>query len=211
MQINDTELHAQGTSTFTDDIPLPQGTLHAFPVVSTIAHGRILAIDTHAALACPGVVQILSAQDIPGINNIGNIEAEEVLLADHLVLYQGQAIALVIAETEIIARQAAALVNINYEELPAVFDARTAHAQGLHIGPPRIFSLGDVDKAWQACDFIIEGSASTGAAEHVYLETQTALAIPLENNGLKLFSATQSPGLVQKACCPSAKLPDAPD
>ncbi len=199
MQINDTELHAQGASTFTGDMPLPQGTLHAFPVVSTIAHGKIVAIDTHAALACPGVVQILSAQDIPGINNIGNIEAEEVLLADHLVLYQGQAIALVIAETEIIARQAAALVNINYEKLPAVFDARTALAQGLHIGPPRIFSLGDVDKAWQACGFIIEGSASTGAAEHVYLETQTALAIPLENNGLKLFSATQSPGLVQKA------------
>ena len=46
MQINDIELHAQGASTFTDDIPLPQGTLHAFPVVSTIAHGKILAIDT---------------------------------------------------------------------------------------------------------------------------------------------------------------------
>lgn len=200
MQVNDIELHAQGLSTFTDDIPLPQGTLHAFPVVSTIAHGKILAIDTRAALAYPGVVQILLAQDIPGINNIGNIEAEEVLLAGEIAMYQGQPIALVIAETETIARQAAALVNIAYQNLPAVFDARTSHAQGLHIAPPRIFSLGDIDKVWQDCDFIIEGSASTGAAEHVYLENQTALAAPLENNGLKLFSATQSPGLVQKAC-----------
>jgi xanthine dehydrogenase large subunit len=200
MQFNDIELHAQGTSTFTDDIPLPQGTLHAFPVVSTIAHGKILTIDLDAALTVPGVVKILSAQDIPGFNNIGNIEAEEVLLADQTAMYQGQAIALVIAETETIARHAAGLVNIAYQELPAVFDARTAHAQGLHIAPSRIFSLGDVDTAWQKCDFVIEGSASTGAAEHVYLETQTSLAIPLENDGVKLFSATQSPGLVQKAC-----------
>ena len=200
MQINDIELHAQGASTFTDDIPTPLGTLHAFPVVSAIAHGRILAVELDAAMAYPGVVQILSARDIPGINNIGNIEAEEVLLADRIVLYQGQAIALVIAETETIARQAAGLVNIECRELPAVFDARTAHAQGLHIATPQIFSLGDVDKSWQDCDFIVEGSARSGAQEHVYLETQTALAFPLENNGLKLFSATQSPGLVQRAC-----------
>lgn len=185
MQINDTELHAQGASTFNDDIPLPQGTLHAFPVVSTIAHGKILAIKPDAALAYPGVAHVLSAQDIPGINNIGNIEAEEVLLADQTVMYQGQPIALVIAETEAIARQAAALVNIDYEELPAIYDARTAHTQGLHIAPPRIFSLGHVDQAWRACGFIIEGSAGTEAAEHAYLETQSALAIPLENNGLK--------------------------
>jgi len=92
------------------------------------------------------------------------------------------------------------LVNVEYQELPAVFDARTAHAQGLHIAPPQIFSLGDVEKVWPDCDLIVEGSTSSGAQEHVYLETQTALATPLENNGLKLFSATQSPGLVQRAC-----------
>ena len=200
MPINDSELHAQGASTFTDDIPMPPGTLHAFPVVSTIAHGQILAVKLDAALAFPGVIQILSARDIPGINNIGNIEAEEVLLADQTVMYQGQVIALVIAETEAIARLAADLVKVEYRELPAVFDARTAHAQGLHIAPPRMFSLGDTDKVWPDCDFIVEGLASTAAQEHVYLETQIALAVPLENNGLKLFSATQSPGLVQRAC-----------
>jgi xanthine dehydrogenase large subunit len=58
MLVNDSELHAQGASIFTDDIPLMQGTLHAFPVVSTIAHGRILAVDTSAAMTYPGVVKI---------------------------------------------------------------------------------------------------------------------------------------------------------
>jgi len=80
MPINDSELHAQGASTFTDDIPEPLGTLHAFPVVSAIAHGKILALKLNAALAFPGVVQILSARDIPGINNIGNIEARRSIV-----------------------------------------------------------------------------------------------------------------------------------
>ncbi|MCL7421887.1 MAG: molybdopterin-dependent oxidoreductase [Methylobacter sp.] len=198
MHANDTDLHAQGASTFIDDMPEPAGLLHACPVVSGIAHGLIESIDLNDALACPGVVAILLARDIPGCNNIGNVEAEEVLLAEQEVTYQGQPVAVVVAESDVIARQAADLVRISYNELPAVFDARTAHAQGLHIAPPRIFSLGDVDQAWRDCDVIVEGSAVSGAQEHVYLETQVAVAYPLENNGLKVFSATQSPGMVQR-------------
>ncbi|MGZ8946856.1 MAG: xanthine dehydrogenase molybdopterin binding subunit [Methylococcaceae bacterium] len=198
MHHNDIDLHAQGTSTFTDDMAQPEGLHHAYPVVSEIAHGIIERIDLQDALACPGVLTILLARDIPGINNIGNVETNEVLLAEEEVVYQGQPIALVIAESEAIARQAAKLVSVKYHELPAVFDARTAHQQGLHIAPPRIFSLGDVDKAWQDCAVIVEGSASSGAQEHVYMETQVAIAFPLENNGLRVISATQSPSTTQR-------------
>jgi len=81
MHDNDLELHAQGRSTFVDDIAPPVGLLHAFPVVSTIAHGLIASIDFSEALACSGVASIVTAADIPGVNNIGNVEAEEVLLA----------------------------------------------------------------------------------------------------------------------------------
>jgi xanthine dehydrogenase large subunit len=198
MHANDTDLHAQGTSTFIDDMPEPAGLLHACPVVSGIAHGLIESIGLNDALACPGVVTILLAKDIPGANNIGNVEAGEVLLAEQEVVYQGQPVAVVVAESDAVARRAAGLVRICYKELPAVFDARAAHAQGLHIAPPRIFSLGDVDQAWKDCDVIVEGSAVSGAQEHVYLETQVAVAYPLENGGLKVFSATQSPGMVQR-------------
>ena len=207
MPANDSELHAQGTSTFVDDITLTADTLHAYPVVATIAHGTITRIDLTAALACPGVVRILTALDIPGANSIGNIEVNEVLFADAEVVYQGQPIAVVIAETETIARQAAALVQVDYQALPAVFDARSAQQQGLTIAPPRIFSLGDIDASWAKCDVIVEGSASSGAQEHVYLETQTVIAYPLENNGLKVISATQSPGIVQSII---AKVLDCP-
>ena len=196
----DSQLHAQGKATFIDDLPLTADTLHAFPLVSTIAHGKIKSLDCKAALALPGLVEILTARDIPGINQIGNIAPDEVLLADNEVVYWSQPIAIMIATTAAIARQAAALCVVEYQQLGAVFDAREADWLGMHISPPRSFSLGDVDSCWQACDVIVEGSADTGAQEHVYLETQTAIAYPLENAQLKIISATQSPGMVQRIC-----------
>ena len=114
MQLNENELHALGASTFVDDITLPDDVLYAFPVVSEIAHGTIEHINFTTALACAGVVKILSAQDIHGVNNIGNVEADEVLMAERKVVYQGQAIALIIAESATIARKAARLVTISY-------------------------------------------------------------------------------------------------
>lgn len=194
----DSNLHAQGKALFIDDISLTEDTLHAFPLVSAIAHGNIKSLDFTVALALPGLVEILTACDIPGINQIGNIAPDEVLLADGEVVYQGQPIAIIIAKTASLARQAAALCVVEYQELAAVFDAREADRMGMHISPPRSFSLGDVDNCWRTCDVIIEGSADTGAQEHVYLETQTAIAYPLDNAQLKIISATQSPGMVQR-------------
>jgi len=194
----DSELHAQGKARFIDDLSLTDNTLHAFPLVSTIAHGKIKAIDFKAALALPGLIKILTASDIPGINQIGNIAPDEVLLADNEVVYLSQPIAIIVATTAKIARQAAALCVVEYQELTAVFDAREADRLGMHISPPRSFSLGDVDLCWEACDVLVEGTADTGAQEHIYLETQTSIAYPLENAQLKIISATQSPGMVQR-------------
>lgn len=194
----DSSLHAQGKACFIDDIALTADTLHAFPLVSTIAHGKIKALEFTAAFALPGLIDILTASDIAGVNQIGNIAPDEVLLADGEVVYQGQPIAIIIAKTASLARQAAALCVIEYQELAAVFDAREADRMGMHIAPPRIFSFGNIDNCWQACDVIVEGSVETGAQEHVYLETQTAIAYPQENAQLKIISATQSPGMVQR-------------
>lgn len=208
---SDSVLHAQGKAQFIDDLTLTPDSLHAFPLVATIAHGTITSLNFDAALALPGVVDILTAKDIPGINQIGNIAADEVLFASEELCYQGQPIALIIAVTAKLARQAAQLCVVEYQALPAVFDAREADRLDLHIAPPRSFSIGDVDNAWHCCDLIVEGSAETGAQEHVYLETQTAIAYPLENGQLKIISATQSPGMVQRIAarllnCPMHKI-----
>lgn len=207
MKLHDAELHAQGASQFTDDIQTPDGTLAVFPVMSAIAHGMIESIDITPALAQPGVVAVFTASDIPGLNQVGNVAPDEVLLAQREVVFQGQPLALVVAENDRIARQAAKWVAVGYQPLPAVFDARTADQMGMHIAPKRLFSCGDVEAAWARCDIVVEGEAATGAQEHMYLETQTAIAFPLENDGLKVFSATQSPGSTQRIIARLLALP----
>jgi len=196
---SDALLHVRGEACFVGDIAPPLGTLHAAVFTSPIAHGRIVKLDSASALAFPGVAAVLTARDIPGENQIGNILQDEVLLADGTVHYVGQPVAVVVAESSETARLARELIVAGFAPLEAVFDAREAYRLGLLIQPPRTFALGDVDAAFAQCSFIVEGRADTGAQEHVYLETQCALAIPTEQGGIKLWSATQSPSGVQRA------------
>lgn len=198
MKHQDSELHARGQAQFTEDIPLTADTLHAFPLVSNIAHGLIKSCDFSKARALPGVKAVITASDINGNNQIGNIEADEVLLVETEVCYQGQPIALIVAESAELARHACELCIVEYELLEAIFDARSANQLNQHIVPPRCFSLGNIKTAWQRCEYIVEGQAECGAQEHAYLETQIAIAYPLENAQLKIISATQSPGMVQR-------------
>lgn len=203
----DAELHAQGLAEFTDDLPLPVGTLAVFPVVASIAHGLITKIDSSAALALPGVLAVYTAHDINGINQIGNNALDEVLLVETEVMYQGQAIALVVAETATLARRAAAAVRVEYALLPAIFDVRTADQAGQHIVPKRTFFSGNVAAAWAECALVLTGTVQTGAQEHMYLETQSAFAIPQEQQCLRVVSATQSPGFVQRMIAKVLALP----
>ncbi|AGA33377.1 Xanthine dehydrogenase, molybdenum binding subunit [Thioalkalivibrio nitratireducens DSM 14787] len=198
IRFDDSALHARGESRFVDDIPAPTGLLQAAVATSPVAHGRVLAIDTAAALAVDGVLAIFTARDIPGENQIGNVIPDEPLLADTEVTYVGQPLALVVATSAEAARLGALAVDPNIEVFPALFDAREAYRQGALIAPERCFAIGDTEAAWAQCDVIVEGRADSGAQEHVYLETQAALAVPVEQGQLRLFSATQSPGAVQK-------------
>ena len=194
----DTHLHVRGESRFVDDLPEPEGTLHAAAVPSPVAHGRLRALHLDEARAYPGVVAVLTARDIPGENQTGTVIRDEPLLADGEVHCVGQPLALVVATSAAAARAARALVRAEIEELPAIFDPREACARGELIAPARTFALGDVDAAWSRCDVIVEGRADTGAQEHLYLETQSALAVPTEHGGIKLYSATQAPTATQK-------------
>ncbi len=198
MKQQDNELHAKGQARFADDVPLTMDTLHVFPLLSNIAHGLIKSVDYSRALSLPGVKTVLTASDIKGNNQIGNIEEDEVLLAETEVCYQGQPIALIVAESAELARQACEQCIVDYEVLEAIFDARAADQLNQHIGPPRSFSMGNIENAWQQCEHVVEGQAESGAQEHAYLETQVAIAYPLENRQLKIISATQSPGMVQR-------------
>ncbi len=203
----DPVLHVRGESHFLDDRLEPAGTLHAAVLTSPVARGRLLALDGTAALAAPGVRAFFTARDIPGENQIGGILPDEPLLASEELDFIGQPVALLVAGSAAAARAALNLIRIECSEETPVLDEREAARRGEFIQPPRVFALGDVARAWQQCDFILEGRADTGGQEHLYLETQGALAWPEEQGGVKLISSTQSPTTVQRSVARVLGLP----
>ena len=105
------------------------------------------------------------------------------------------------------AHEASKKIKIVIEKLPAILDPREAAAKNSLIVAPRKFELGNVDNTWTDCDFIIEGMADSGGQEHIYLETQGALAFQTEGGGIKVFSATQGPTAVQRTIARVLGLP----
>ncbi len=207
MSYPDLEAHVRGTSRYIDDMPDPAGLLHAAAVTSSEPHARLISIDTSAALDLPGVVAVLTAADIPGLNQIGGIIQDEELFAESTVHFIGQPVAVVVAETPHQARAGARACTLELEKLAAIFDAREAAAAGELITASRTLDAGDVDAAWADCDVIIEGSAETAGQEHLYLETQAALALPEEGGRIKLWSSTQAPTAVQRIAARVLGLP----
>ncbi|HVF96614.1 MAG TPA: molybdopterin cofactor-binding domain-containing protein, partial [Flavisolibacter sp.] len=190
--------HVTGRSVYVDDIPAMQGTLFAKIVDSNVAHGIITKIDFSKAEALEGIVRIFSAKDIPGQNEIGGIIADEPLLADGKVAFQGQPILLIVAETEDAAEEAIKSISIKIDPLPVITDPKEAFRQGQLLCKSRSFQKGDAVSAFSSCKYIFEGSAETGGQEHLYLETQGAYAYPVESDGLRIYSSTQGLRHVQE-------------
>ncbi|MDP4115276.1 MAG: molybdopterin-dependent oxidoreductase [Bacteroidota bacterium] len=190
--------HVKGESKFVDDILTPEGCLHAYVLYSQIAHGNIKSVNINTALQMEGVEGIFIAKDIPGENQIGGIIQDEELLASCKVDFIGQPIAIVVAKTVALAKEASKKIIVDIEELTPVIDPRVAFEKGELIMPPRVFSLGDVEANWDKCALIVEGTVESGGQEHLYLETQGAFACPVEGGGVKIVSSTQSPTTVQK-------------
>ncbi|MEJ2104319.1 MAG: molybdopterin-dependent oxidoreductase [Ignavibacteriaceae bacterium] len=194
----DIEKHVRGESQFIDDLIVPEGTLYAAVFDSTIAHGKIRNINIEEAKSISGVKAILTAKDIPGINQVGGIIPDETLFAEDEVQFVGEPIGIVVADSIEIAKKAAKKIKIDFEPLSAIFDPREAYKKGSLIMPPRIFSSGNVDEVWSKCDIIVEGKVESGGQEHLYLETQGSFAILQEGGKIKIFSSTQSPTAVQR-------------
>ena len=112
--------HVRGESLFIDDINIPDGILYASVFYSHIAHGKVIRLDLEEALSSPGVKDILTYKDIPGENQIGGIILDEPLLAEDHVHYIGMPIALVIAEDEIMARNAVKKIKTEIKPLQSL-------------------------------------------------------------------------------------------
>jgi xanthine dehydrogenase large subunit len=203
----DSYTHVRGESVYLDDIPVMNGTLYAAAFDSPIAHGKIKSLDTNEASKMNGVVRIFTAKDIPGENQIGGIVPDEELLAGTHVHFCGMPVALVVAETEEIARAALKKIKVDIEPLPIITDPREAKEKGELIIPPRTFQIGDINNAWTQCEYTFEGSTETNGQEHLYIETQGAYALPLENGAIRIYSSTQGPTAVQRTTARVLALP----
>lgn len=190
-------LHVLGQATYTDDIRETAGTLHAALGLSGRAHARIAAIDLEPVRASRGVVAVLTAADIPGLNDCGPIVHDDPILADGLVQYVGQPVFIVIADSHDNARRAARRAVVGYEDLPAILTPQAARAAGSYVLPPMRLARGDAESAFAAAPCRVKGELSVGGQEQFYLEGQIAYAIPGEDRGMHVYCSTQHPSEMQ--------------
>ncbi|WP_027865974.1 xanthine dehydrogenase molybdopterin binding subunit [Massilia alkalitolerans] len=190
-------LHVLGQATYTDDIRETAGTLHAALGLSGRAHARILGIDLEQVAASRGVVAVLTAQDIPGLNDCGPIIHDDPILADGLVQYVGQPVFIVVADSHDNARRAARLARIDYEDLPAILTPQEARAAQSYVLPPMRLARGDAQSAFAGAPHRVKGELLVGGQEQFYLEGQIAYAIPGEDHGMHVYCSTQHPSEMQ--------------
>ncbi len=131
----DTFTHVRGESIYLDDIPELAGTLYGAVFGSPVAHGKITGLDVSAAQDISGVIRIFTSDDVPGENQIGGIVADEPLLAEEHVHFNGMPVAFVVAESPEIAQAAVKKIKIEIEPLPIITDPREAKQKGELIVP----------------------------------------------------------------------------
>ncbi len=189
--------HVRGAAAYIDDLPEPAGLLHAAIGMSRHAHARLLGLDLSAVRAAPGVVDVLTARDIPGDNNVGPVLKDDPIFADGVIEYHGQSVFAVLADSHRAARKAARLARMEVESLPALLTIEDALAAQSYILKPERMVRGDADAALARATHRLDGVLEMGGQDHFYLEGQIALAIPGEDGGVTLYSSTQHPSEVQ--------------
>jgi CO/xanthine dehydrogenase Mo-binding subunit len=172
-----------GAARYPADLVRP-GMAHLKAIFAHRTHARIVRIDRARALAVPGVLAVLTAADVPS-NRYGLIDADQEVLCSERVRYVGDRVALVVATTPEIAASAALLVDVTYEDLPAVtnaLDAMRADAPLVHAERASNVLLhqaiykGDIERGFADADIVLEGTFTTSWQEHAYLQPDAGVA-----------------------------------
>ena len=190
---------ALGDKPFVGDMTAP-GMLYGALRFSDHPRARVLRIDTSRARAHPGVVAVLTAADVPGERTQGSLTRDwrQLVAEGEVTAYVGDVLAAVAAETRHAAREAAALVDVEYEVLEPVcdpFDALVEGAPMLHEGGNVLsvsrIARGDVDEALAASAHVVSESFRTQFIEHAFLEPEAALVVPEADGSLRVYSQGQ--------------------
>ena len=216
---NDAYAKVTGKAKFTDDLKFAN-VLHAAPAYSDFVHARIKAIDTRAAEKVPGVVRVLTAKDVPGVNRFGQIIRDFRIFADDKIRYHGDVVAIVVAESREIAIRAAQLVKVDATPLPALLDPEEAlkpgavlvhESHGTNLINTHVVRRGNAEHGFKQADFVIEQDFTTQFVEHAYMETEAAVCVPRSTDGvIEVYGSMQHPFSTRRfvAACLGVPLAD---
>jgi xanthine dehydrogenase large subunit len=201
-------LHVTGAARYVDDIPAPAGALHLAFGCSPVARGVLNSVDLSAVRAAPGVVDVLTAADLPHHNDVSPSPSPEPMLATDRVHFVGQPVFLVIATSHLAARKAARLGAFDItEETPILTVDEAMAADSRFEDGPVIWTKGDADRAIDAAPHVVDGMMEVGGQEHFYLEGQAALALPQDGGEVVVHSSTQHPTEIQHKVAEALGLP----
>ena len=182
---------ATGTLQYADDLSVPGMVYGAF-VFAGVPHAKVNGIDVSEAMKADGVIAVVTAKDVPGVNGYGILKQDQPVFCDVETKFCRDAVALVVAETEKAAREAVPLVKVDLAPLPAVLDMEAALAAG-DIIKELGTTVGDVAAAKTEPGIIaVRGRFTTPYQEHACMETECALAVWNEKDGLNIVATTQS-------------------
>ena len=190
--------HVSGSAAYVDDYPQTRDQLFAYIGYSKIAKGKIKSINLSAVWEAEGVIDVITAADIPGDPYIGVIIPDEPLLASESVEFVGQAIFAVAATSYNLARKAASLAKIEYKSETAILSIDEALEAESFIIPANIMTRGNADQAIENSPKVITGERYLKGQEHFYIEGQTSKAVPAEDGGVTIYPSSQHANEIQK-------------
>jgi xanthine dehydrogenase large subunit len=190
-------LHVTGRALYTDDAALrTPHLLHAHPVTAPHAHALVTRLDPKPAYDVPGVVRVLTGDDVPGVNDSGTKHDEPLFPTE--VMFHGQAVAWVLGESLEAARIGAAAVEVVYEPLPATVTVIEAIEQESFQGHRPRLERGDVAAGFAASTHVFQGELDLAGQEHFYLETHASLALVDDDGQVFVQASTQHPTETQE-------------
>lgn len=208
-------LKATGQLVFSDDIYF-EDMCYGAVLLSDAPHALVTNIDTSKAEVMQGVIRILTAKDIPGINKFGIIHADQPVFAEDKVSFVGDVLALVIADTEENARNAVRMIQVDLLELPVVASPEEAlersdlppvHKSG-HILKRVTHRKGNIEKGLKEASLVVEEDYDTPFIEHAYIEPESGVAKAAKDGGVDIWCSTQAPFLMREQIAWCLNLPE---
>jgi selenium-dependent xanthine dehydrogenase len=190
-----------GTAIYTDDLVF-DGMLYAKVRRAMIPHGFLTKLDISKAKALPGVVAVLTAEDIPGEHNHGLVIFDWPVMVGigERIRYVGDALAIVAAETQAIAEQASALIEAEFDLQPVITNPVQARQEGV----PQIHEKGnllkhikvrkgDMEKGFAEADVILEHTFHTPTTDHAFIEPECSIGVPRPDGRMEIYVGSQIP------------------